>query len=66
MTRILANDRGLFYFKCHLSTPVKEYREFNGMRLPSFAYTIYHRPDGDFCYGEFEIKSVEYNCKVLI
>lgn len=60
----------IFYIRVYKnfpwSTPVTEYRESNGMMLPSFASTIYHRPDGDFCYGEFAVKDIKYNCKDLI
>jgi hypothetical protein len=35
----------------------------NGFRLPSKARLIYKRPDGDFCYGEFDLVAIEYNCK---
>ena len=45
------------------STPVKEYKDFNGARLASSALVIYQRPGGDFCYGEFVLKEIEYNCK---
>lgn len=48
------------------STPVKEYRDFKGMRLPSSAKAIYHHPEGEFCYGEFVIKDIMYNCNELI
>jgi len=44
------------------STPVEEYKEFNGFRLPCKAKAIWHRPQADFCYGEFIIKDINYNC----
>jgi hypothetical protein len=45
------------------STPIKEYKIFNGVPTPSSASIIYHRPDIDFCYGEFILKEIEYNRK---
>jgi hypothetical protein len=45
------------------STPVSEYGNFGPYRLASKADLIYHRPEGDFCYGNFIIKSIEYNIK---
>jgi hypothetical protein len=45
------------------STPVKGYRDFNGIKLATGASTIYHHPDIDFCYGEFELKDIKYNSK---
>jgi hypothetical protein len=43
-------------------TPVVSYAEFKGYRLPQKARLIYVRPDGEFCYGEFELKNIQYNC----
>jgi len=53
---------GIHYFNYPWSTPTGEYKEINGYRLASSAKTIYHRPNEDFCYGEFFLKSIEYNC----
>jgi hypothetical protein len=44
-------------------TPVTGYTNINGYRLPSGAKLIYKHPDEDFCYGEFNLVSMEYNCK---
>jgi hypothetical protein len=46
-------------------TPVAGYKDINGYRLVSSAKLIYKRPDEDFCYGEFELVNVEYNCTEL-
>lgn len=46
-------------------TPVMEYKLINGYRLASGGQAIYEHPEGDFCYGEFIIKNIEYNCKEL-
>lgn len=43
-------------------TPVTSYKDMNGYRLPSGAKLIYEHPEGEFCYGEFELVSIEYNC----
>ncbi len=45
------------------STPAGEYKDYNGIKRPSMVSTIYHKPKGDFCYGEFYLKDIEYNCK---
>jgi hypothetical protein len=70
LLNFISNDRfetadGKVYKNYPWSTPIKDYREMNGLMLPSFASTIYQRPEGDFCYGEFAIKEIEYNCKQL-
>jgi hypothetical protein len=43
------------------TTPVKDYREFNGMRLPSYGEAVWHYPEGEFAYGKFRLKSASYN-----
>jgi len=67
LINFISNDRfetdGKEYINYPWETPLSEYREFNGYRLPSKAKVIYKRPGGDFCYGEFELNSIEYNCK---
>jgi hypothetical protein len=44
-------------------TPVKEYRNINGYNLPGYGEAIWRYPEGDFSYGKFVLKQVEYNCK---
>ncbi len=43
------------------STPVKEYIQMNGRYIWKYGETIWHYPDGEFVYGKFTIKSIEYN-----
>lgn len=66
LINFISNDRyetnGKEYKNYPWETPVQEYREFSGYLLPSKAQLIYKRPDGDFCYGEFELVNMEYNC----
>ena len=68
LVNFISNDRyettdGKVYKNYPWSTPVKDYGLFNGLNLPSSAEAIYHHPDGEFCYAEFTIKNIEYNCK---
>lgn len=70
LINFISNDRfetadGKIYNNYPWSTPIKEYADLNGMKVASSASTIYHRPDSDFCYGEFVLKEIEYNCKEL-
>lgn len=44
-------------------TPLCDYRETNGFRLASGANLIYKYPEGDFCYGKFQMGTIEYNNK---
>lgn len=69
LVNFISNDRfetnGKEYINNPWETPVSAYREINGYRLPSKAQLIYRRPEGNFCYGEFELENMEYNCKEL-
>lgn len=48
------------------TTPIEEYKNCNGFNLPSFARAIWSYPEGEFCYGEFVIKRIDYNCSEFI
>jgi hypothetical protein len=67
LLNFISNDRfetdGKEYKNYPWETPLIDYRELNGYRVPSKARVIYKRPEGDFCYGEFEILNIDYNCK---
>ncbi len=43
------------------STPVRDYREFSGIRVPSYGEAVWHYPDGEFVYGKFRVKAISYN-----
>lgn len=45
------------------STPVRDYKDFNGRKIPSYGETIWNYPEGDFTYGKFELKNIKYNLK---
>jgi len=54
---------GKEYHNYPWETPVLEYKNIRGYRLPSKAKLIYKHPDRDFCYGEYELLDVQYNIK---
>jgi len=45
------------------STPITNYKNFNGFRLPSYGEAIWHYPDGEFVYGKFNVTQLEYNAQ---
>lgn len=45
------------------STPIRDYKEFNGRKIPTYGETIWHYPEGDFIYGKFTLKEITYNVK---
>ncbi|MHC1780256.1 MAG: DUF6544 family protein [Bacteroidales bacterium] len=67
LINFISNDRfettdGKEYLNYPWLTPVDSYTDINGYHLPSKARLIYRKPQEDFCYGEFVLKSIEYNC----
>jgi hypothetical protein len=47
--------------KARWSTPVSDYKEIDGRRIPTYGETIWNYPEGDFIYGTFRLKSINYN-----
>lgn len=47
------------------ATPVKNYKDFGGFRGASYAETTWLWPEGDYCYGRFTVKSIEYNTRAF-
>lgn len=43
------------------STPVSNYRDFGGYRLPAYGEAVWHYPDGLFTYGKFQVQEIRYN-----
>lgn len=49
-------------FRSHpWSTPLYDYRDFDGLRIASRGDAVWLRPEGDFVYGRFVVERVEYN-----
>ncbi len=68
LTNFLTYDRyfspkGTTYESVPWSTPVRNYKDFNGIRINSYGEAIWHFPEGDFCYGKATTMEVEYNVK---
>lgn len=49
--------------KARWTTPIRDYKEFNGIKVPTYGEAIWNYPEGDFTYGKFFLKSLEYNRK---
>ena len=43
------------------STPVKKYDNINEINIWNYGEAIWHYRDGEFVYGKFNLKSIEYN-----
>lgn len=50
--------------KLRFSTPLSEYKNVNGYRLPTKGKATWHYLDGPFAYGIFHLESIEYNVKL--
>jgi hypothetical protein len=67
LVRFVSDDRylstnGKTYARYQWSTPVKEYRDFEGRKVPVYAEAGWQLPDGNFTYARFTIRDIEYNC----
>ena len=63
----LSDDRyycedGKTYLSYPWSTPIRNYIEIDGRKVPSYGEAIWHMPEGEFCYAKFDLKEIEYNC----
>jgi hypothetical protein len=66
LVNFITNDRYLSedgdkYLNYKWSTPVKNYKDFKGRKIPTYGEAIWHKPDGDFTYMKVDIKKIEYN-----
>lgn len=43
------------------STPMSNYKEINGILLPSFGVAIWHYTDREYVYAKFDVKDVKWN-----
>jgi uncharacterized protein DUF6544 len=58
--RYLSAD-GKTYEKYPWSTPVRDYRDFNGRRVAVHGDAVWTKPEGDFTYARFELREIAYD-----
>lgn len=68
LTNFISDDRYAFKGKNRMEqfrwqTPLRNYQEINGRMISKEADLIYEYPEGDFCYGKFEMTQLQYNLK---
>ncbi len=63
LTNFISDDRyALADMKQYrFSTPAKEYMKINDMNVLKYGEAVWHYPEGEFVYGKFNLKSIEYN-----
>ena len=44
------------------STPVNDYRDFGGHKIPVYGEAVWQMPEGPFTNARFNLKEIEYNC----
>ncbi len=47
------------------STPIKEYQNFKGRKIPTYVEAIWHKPEGEFSYIQANVREIEYNCQEI-
>jgi hypothetical protein len=60
--RFLSSD-GKSYTPYRWTTPLREYRDFNGRKLATEGDAIWHRPEGEYVYARYKLESIEYNVR---
>jgi hypothetical protein len=60
--RFMSAD-GITYKNYRWTTPMKDYKEFEGRKLPTEAELIWHMPEAEYVYGKFKLVDIEYNCR---
>lgn len=66
MVNFVSNDRymttsGETYLNAPWWTPVRDYEEYQGVRIASYGEACWSLPEGDYCYGRMHMKEVQYN-----
>jgi hypothetical protein len=67
MTDFISNDRylsadGKSYESYPWSTPVRDYRDYDGRKVAAYGEAVWHMPGGEFTYAKFTLQEIEYNC----
>jgi len=55
------SEDGDGYKKYKWSTPVKNYVDFNGRKLPAYGEAIWHTSKGEFIYASFNVEDIAFN-----
>lgn len=58
--RLMSAD-GKTFASYRWSTPIRDYRDFDGARLAAYGEAIWALPDGPFPYARFDLEEVRYN-----
>lgn len=53
---------GKTYLNCRWSTPVADYADIEGRKIPSYGEACWHAPEGKYSYAKFRLEEIDYNC----
>ncbi len=67
LINFISNDRylstdGKTYTNYPWSTPVKDYKNFDGRKVAVYGEAIWHTPKGEYSYARFNLEEIDYNC----
>ena len=70
LINFISDDRyycedGKTYLSFPWSTPIRNYTDINGRKVPAYGEAVWHMPEGEYCYAKFDLKEIEYNCTEL-
>jgi hypothetical protein len=54
---------GRIYKNYTWTTPIRNYKVYNNRKVPSYGEAIWRKPEGEFCYGKFNLVEIDYNLK---
>lgn len=52
---------GKTYENYKWSTPIKDYKDYGGIRISSNGEAVWSLPEGDYIYGKINVKEIKYN-----
>ena len=57
-----ASADGKKYINYRWTTPLQDYQDFEGRKLPSRGKAVWHKPEGEYTYIKLHLVEINYNC----
>lgn len=57
---------GKTYTNYRWSTPLSDYREYNGRKRASYGEAVWHKPDGEYVYAKIYLEQITYNADEMV
>ena len=63
LTNFISDDRYAIsdMKQYRFSTPLRDYKNFNGYNVGTYGEAVWHYPEGEFVYGKFNLKEISYD-----